>query len=396
MSKEKKEVVKQKKALLFRFGGIGDMAPCQVVGQQLKKKGYHVTFAVRYDNDNMRIADVFKDNPAFDELLDYRQLGPWATRCVKTQFGWASINTIFKDFDLVLDYMNIIESNNTSPVCKQGVGEEWQQSRSSNWTNWYDLHLAWANIDPATVPEEEKRPYFSLTKDEEKFFEGIRSKYDKVFTVQTGASSLVRTWYQGEKLVTALLKEYPNSVVFYWDAKKSVWLACTPSESSQVQIPHASPLRVSMGLIWASDVFVGADTGFTHIAEGLGVKHVALYSTVPAWTRAKYYKHQFPIDPGTTNPEYYTFNLSLGDPLRVLEGRENLSEREKLILSLTTKNIKPEQAAEILGTNDEGAMMELKSLEVKMQSFERQQSKALASVTVEQVFNKVKEALDAK
>lgn len=377
-----------KKVLLTRFGGMGDLAPLTTVGAQLKKRGWNVTLACRDGGEGQRHSDLFFKNPSFDTVLDLREVGPWHTRSVKTQLGWGSVNNIYPDFDLVLDYMNIIEGNNTSPLVND---EAWQHSRSSNWRNWYDLHLEWANIDPTQVPDEEKRPIFTLAPSEGKLFEHLKEKYSHIFVVQTNASSLSRTWYQAEKLVGMLVQAYENPLVAYWHPTQNCWVVSTKQGASKLNVPNYPALRVSMALISVADLYIGADTGFTHVAEALGVKHIAIYSTVPWWTRAKYYKFQTPIDPGQKNPEFYTFNLGLGDPLRIAEGREGMSPREKQVEKLFKQKASVEEAAEALNTDLDGARYELDAFIRKQASWERIQSKALSTVTPEMVLGKVKE-----
>lgn len=380
-----------KKILLTRFGGIGDNAPLTVVGKHLKKQGWHVTLACRDGGPGLRQSDMFFGNPSFDQVLDLRELGPWHDRCVKTQLGWCSINSIYNDFHQVIDFRNSVENNNTSPLVKETPGDEWQKSRNSNWRNWYDLSLEWANIDPTQIPEDDKRPVYTLLPGEEKVFESLKQNHSHVFVVQTNASSLSRTWYQAEKLPELLLKDYVDALVVYWDTKTNAWLMISKAGVSKLNIPNHPPLRVSMALINVADVFIGADTGFTHVAEGLGIPHIAIYSTVPWWSRAKYYKHQTPIDPGVNNPEFYTFNLGLGDPLRFTEGLQSLSEREKQVDELHKSKASAKEAAEALNTNEEGAKLELQSLGAKKASWERMQSKALSTVSAEAVVKKVSE-----
>lgn len=204
-----------KKALLTRFGGIGDAIPLTIVAQELKKRGYSVTLAVRMDGPHMRIGEIFHLHPAFDAVLDLVQIGPWNTRCVKTDMGLVSINSLYADFDLVLDYMNCIENNNTSPFAKQGFGNEWMNSRNSNWVNWYDLHLAWANINPVEVADEDKNPKLYLSDIEKKKAKELRQGFDKVFVIQTTASSKSRSWYQGEKLAAKIVESYGNACAYY-------------------------------------------------------------------------------------------------------------------------------------------------------------------------------------
>lgn len=381
------------KVLLLRFGGIGDIAPLTTVGRELKKRGLHVTFACRDGGEGQRQSDLLFKNPCFDQVLDMQEVGPWRDRCVKTQLGWCSVNSIFQDFHAVYDYRNIIENNNTSPYVKDVPSEAWQKSRNSNWRNWYDLHLEWANIDPSTVSDDDKRPVYTLVPGEETLFAKLKERYSHVIAVQSNASSLSRTWYQAEKLPEMILKDYPNAVVAYWDNAKHWWLMISKDGVSKLNVPNHPPLRVSMALLKVSDLYIGADTGFTHVAEALGVSHIAIYSTVPWWTRAKYYKYQTPIDPGIQNPEFYTFNLGLGDPLRIVDGESSLSEREKKIEELHKNKASAKEAAEVLNTNEEGATMELNALMTKRASWERMQSKALSVVTPEMVMVKVKEII---
>lgn len=385
-----------KKVLLTRFGGMGDLAPMQVVGTQLKKRGFHVTLACRYDGENQRHAEMFIQNPGFDEVLDLKQMGPWGNRCIKTQLGWCTVNSIYPDFDLVLDYMNCIENNNTSPVVKEGPGNEWQKSRNSNWRNWYDLHLEWANIDPSKVSDAEKRPFYNLLPGEEELFKDLKDKHSHLFVIQTNSSSLSRTWYQAEKLPKMLMDAYPDPLVAFWETKSNSWVLFTKRGMTRLNIAGHSPLRVSMALVAQADLFIGADTGFSHVAEGLDVKNIALYSTVPSWTRAKYYKFQTPIDPGENNPEFWTFNLGLGDPLRAIEGRAALTEREKQVEALYEQGKGVREAAEALNTDVEGAKYELQALMAKKASWDRMQSKALSTLTPEMVINKVRVIVPVK
>jgi hypothetical protein len=382
-----------KKVLLIRFGGIGDQAPMGVVGAQLKKRGYHVTMACRDDGQETKLADLYTGTDCFDEVISVREVGPYKDRCVKTQLGWCSLNCVHKDFDLVLDYMNIIEANSTSPVRAGGPGNEWQATRNSNYVNWYDMHLAWANIDPTSVPDSEKVPKFVVSPEETALISKLKSRYSHFVTIQASASSISRTWFQGKKLPDMILEKYPKALVGFWDQQVSAWILIDKEGATKLERDGISPIRSSMALVAVSDLYVGADTGFSHIAEGLGVPNIAVYSTVPAWTRNKYYKNQITIDPGVTNPEFYTFNLGLGDPLRTIDGLLSLTPREKAVEELYSLNASAEVAAEALNTDVEGATLELESFLRKRASFERQQSKALSTVSAEQVFALIQGAL---
>lgn len=381
-----------KKALLVRFGGIGDNAPMGVVGAQLKAKGYHVTAAFR-ESPGSHLTDVYRDNPCFDELLDIQMMGPWESRCVRTQIGFCTIQSIYRDFDLVLDYMNIVENNNTSPKVDSGPANAWQSSRNSNFSNWYDMHLAWANIDPSKLSDAEKTPKFYVTEKETANFAKLKKHYSHLIVIQASASSISRTWFQAKELPELIINKYPEALVALWEPSMNSWVLISKKEITKLDGEKGCSIRESMALISLCDLFIGADSGFSHIAEGLGVKNIAVYSTVPAWTRNKYYTNQIAVDPGEKNPEFYTFSLGLGDPLRTLEGENNYTERDKLIVKLRENKATSAEASAALNTDEEGARLELEAFLAKQASFERQQSKALSSVSAKEVFRLVEGVL---
>lgn len=376
------------KYLISRFSGMGDLAPMTAVGRVLKQNGHTVDMVVRNGGEDQNHPELLVDNPSFDRVFGCREVGPHKVRAIQTQHGWMQAEAIYKDYDVVVDYRNSIEANSTSPFNQKGPQHTWQQSRNSNWRNWYDLSLEWANIDPTSVLDEEKRPNFNLIGKEPELFQPMRDSFDQVFVIQPYASSLARTWYQAKVLPKLLTEKYPNCIVMTWDANKKVWVGVNKKGSNAV--PHlGSPLRFSMALISKADLFIGVDTGYSHVAEGLGVKSLVMYGTVPWWTRAKYYKYQTPIDMGINNPSFYSFSLSLGDPNRVLEGMAAFSVREQQLWDAIKQDKHPVLVAEEMNTTVEGIQVEYNALRARVHSFEHQQSQALSLVTPKLVMEHV-------
>lgn len=378
------------KVLLARFGGIGDCFPVAAAARYLADQGHDVTVALRDDGSKVKQTALFREDAKFN-TVDFKQVGPWADRCVKTPIGWQSIQTTYGNYDFVVDYMNIVENNSTSPVNNnEDLWEFWQRSRNSNYQNWYDLHLAWCNVNPAKVSNEYKRPHLVLTDGEKKAAADFKAKYTKLFVIHPYASSLARSWYQAKELVPKLLKDYEGCAIAFWNPSENNWDLLTRKGPTKLPKLDENPLRETMALVSAADLVICVDTGCSHIAEGLNVKSLVVYSTVPAWTRNKYYEHQTHIDPGEDHPEYYTFSLSLGDPLRVKDGMEALTERERQVKALFEKNVSAQEAMEALNTDGHGAELELKMLMAKKESWERQQSKSLSGITPDSVFDKIK------
>jgi Glycosyltransferase family 9 (heptosyltransferase) len=376
------------KYLIWRHGGCGDLAPITCVGRILKSRGHQVDLIVRDGGPDSNQPELLIDNPSFDNVFGAREVGPQRVRAIKTQMGWIEPQVIYKDYDVVVDYRNSIEGNSTSPYNQRGPRFAWQQSRNSNWRNWYDLSLEWANIDPTSVPDEEKRPNFNLLEGEEKLFQPMRDNFDKIFVVQPYASSLARTWYQAKALPKLLTDKYDNSIVLIWNANENCWYGFTKKGSNRVD-PLGSPMRFSMAMISKADLFIGVDTGYSHVAEGLGIKNLVMYGTVPSWTRAKYYKFQTPIDPGIEHPEFYSFSLSLGDPNRVIEGIDAFSVRERKLYEGIHAGSSPEELMEEMNTTKEGIQVEYNALKARLHSFEHQQSQALSLVTPKLVMEHV-------
>lgn len=377
------------KVLLTRFGGIGDCFPVMVAARNLVKRGHEVTVALRDDGGPVKQSSMFENTPDI-KVVDLAEIGPWRSRCVKTDNGFLSVQGTYKDYDNVIDFMGCVESNNTSPTVNQKPWEFWQRSRSSNWRNWYDLHLEWCNIDPTKVSDEDKRPFLTLTEAEIEAGKKIKGSASHLILIHPFASSLARSWFhQSKVLVTLILDKYPHAKVLYWNPQGNHWDHVTKRGVYPVQNISDKPLRDSMAIVGASDLVVAVDTGFGHVAEALGKKSLVVYSTVPAWTRNKYYKHQAHIDMGETNPEFYTFTLGLGDPLRVKEEYAKLSDRERKIEEMYNRKAEISEVCKELNTDEHGAELELRTLLAKQESWEHQQSKALTLITPEIAMAKV-------
>lgn len=389
-----KKTDKRRKVLLTRFGGNGDIAPIMVTAEQLRARGCHVTLALRSDQGATVQTDLVKHSGCYDELLDLVQMGPWGNRCVKYKYGWKAIESIYPNYDEIIDYMFSIEGNSPcrSNFIKKPT-DEWMRTRGSNWQNWYDLSLSWANIDPTTVPDKDKRPTFKLTPEETKVSTRIRSKYKTIIAINPFASSLARTWYQAKDLIPLIRAHWKEVLICSWNPMQNKWEYFTKQGSVNVDLQNKSPLRATMTLIHACDLYISVDSGFGHVAEGLKKRHITLYSTVPSWTRAKYYQYETSIDMGKDMPECYTFALMAGDPLRIEEGRNQLSDREKRLHDLYMAQGPIDEAARELNTDPIGLNMELEALAKKLESFSRLQSKALTAVTPEMVMEKIKELL---
>lgn len=377
------------KYLLTRFGGIGDCFPVLSVARYLKDQGHIVDVALREDDHGNKQIEFLNNTNYCNKALSLKEVGPWGNRCVPFKYGVVDIKSFYADYDEVIDFMHIVEYNDT---CKSSFirkpTDEWKKHRNSNWINWYDLHFAWANIDPNIVPEEYKRPEIILSGEEIEEVNNIKAYYTEIFVINSHASSLARTWYQSGEVIPLLLKKYNNPLMLNWEPGRGSWVAYTKEGAQKYTSSIKSPIRASVCVVKAASVYIGADTGFTHAAEGLGVDHISIYSSVPWWTRAKYYKHQTQIDNGD-----YTFSLTLGDPNRVKEGYDALSKKEKKLLAFHKSGASIQEAAKEFNTTPEGVDMEMQSIHKKIESFDRIQSKSISKIKPDDVVDMVEKIL---
>jgi len=259
--------IKKETVLLTRYGGLGDVAPVMIAAEQLTKRGKEVTVALRDDGGAIKQSELLKNTNLCHKILDFRQVGPWGNRCVKYKDGWKSIETIYDDYDQVVDFMYITEGNST---CRTNFVKKptdiWKVTRNSNYINWVDQHLAWVGIDPYSVPEDEKRPTFLLSKDEKKEAKKLKKGYSKLFCIHPVASSMARTWYQAKELIPMPHEEYKNCLIAVWNPTDNDWDFVLPDGKFKIDIKADSPIRSSMIVLGACEMFIGVDTGFTHVA----------------------------------------------------------------------------------------------------------------------------------
>src|SRR3990172_4068002 len=283
-----------KTAILFRLGGLGDVIILTVVARELQKRGYEVDGC--FGSPTCDTKKLLENTKLFRTIYQSGRIFTGLDVYEGEDKDAFSIEFLKNHYDLVVDYKLSVELNSHYRHI-QGQTKEWFQSQSSNYVNWMDIMLGWAGIDPATV--EDKSPVYIIEPQEREWADKIigREKGTIVFTVQLNASSLVRTWYHPQHLPGAIKDAFqmPTKVIIFDGA---TWHMVKGKSSFPIQIPKEfDPIRASAALVGSSDMFVGADSGFSHIAEALKVKSLTVYTTVPAWTRMKYYKYSYAIEP---------------------------------------------------------------------------------------------------
>jgi len=373
------------KAIMFRFGGIGDSLMLTAVARILNARGFDVTFCVPEKQVELYNNLIFiKEVKAIRRLPNLNN----GVDCVKGKYGWVSTDIIKRELHakdyLILDYKFSIEANSQWRALPRNKHHSvWCDSMNSNYMNWVDLSLAWANIDWTAVDSSAKRPVYKIEAAEiEWALQQLPS--DNFVAVNLTASSLARTFYSQVQLVKQLIElDYP---VLVFD-NKSGWTYLEKNYRKHIPV---NSVRQSAALIYNAQIGIFADSGISHIAEAIGLKNITLYTTVPAWTRCKYYLYTYPMQ---TNVECSPcFIIGKYCPLTEYEVdvlNKGLTKHEKQILKLTSNGRPPHEVAAELGTNLAGIQYELNAIANKKEALKNKEPKCMHSFDINSIIQKM-------
>lgn len=387
-----------KKALMIRMGGIGDVIALTAVAKALFAKGYEVDYFCGSPTGD--VYELLQGLTIFNKVKKVQRVNN--TDCIQDENeNWVSISILHKEYDEVFDFKNSIEHN------KSGFnsGSEWHDTINSNYINWTDLSLAWANIDPSKVKDHDKRPCINYTpKDSDesyvdKYFKWVfeetpigdkETRSCHVIGIQLQASSLVRSWYRAGDLPEMLHKKYPNDIIVIF--ANSDWYALTSSGKQKLEFPDGgNKLCYSAALIEQMDVFISADSGMSHIAEAVLTPTISMYTTVPAWTRTKYYHYAHPLEASCEC--HPCFTLDGFCPIEKKKALSSLNEMEKDIFDSGNNNGNIYEIAKKYNTIPRAIGGQFNAIKEKLQSMSAVQPQCVGSITPEMIMNKLNELI---
>jgi len=372
----------KKKALMLRVGGLGDCLILTPVAKQLHKKGYSVDYFV--GSPTGEVFELISGLPYFNSVKEISRVGN-SIDAVKDEDGhYVSVEILKKNYDEVFDFKFSVEAN------RAGINktEGWRDTLNSNYMNWVDLSLAWANFDWTKISDEDKRPeltYNSVVYDEwaEKLVP------DNVIGIQLQASTLIRTWYKSGDLPDRIYKEFPDhSVLIFTNG----WQLMNKYGTVSIHIPDKlNPLICSAALLKRCSIFISADSGFSHVAEALNIPTIGIYTTVPAWTRTKYYKYAHSLN---TDVECHPcFELNMFCPIERKNALDKLTDREKDIIKSSEENISIFDVARKYSTAPRAIEMELQSARQRLDALSAVEPACVKSITIDMIINKVHEII---
>jgi ADP-heptose:LPS heptosyltransferase len=387
-----------KTCAMFRVGGLGDILILTPIAKALYRKGYKVDFFC--GSPTGKVYELIEGLPYLNSVREVVRVN--GIDCIKDGENFISVEMLKPLYDEIFDYKYSIEDNNAGLNKK----EAWRISINSNYQNWVDLSLSWANIDPTKILDLDKRPEISFI-DSPISDNSILSKYEQwvlektpivsrkternynVIGIQLQASSLIRTWYRSADLPELIHKKYPNDIVIIFSNK---WVCITPNGRQEINIPEGyNPLCCSAALISEMNCFISADSGSSHIGEAVSTPTIGVYTTVPAWTRAKYYRYSHYLE---ANPECFPcFTLHAFCPIEKKKAEDSLSEREKDIIEGANKNLNPMDFATKYNVPPKAVEMEYNSAMQRLQALSSTEPACVKSITAEMILDKIDEVL---
>lgn len=387
-----------KTALLIRMGGMGDVLILTVVAKELKKRGYDVDLAA--GSPTCDVQKLLGNTQLFRTIIPLNRHFTNLDVYKVDEKDWAGVELLKADYDLVVDYKNSIELNSHYKHLAGSPGHEWFVSQNSNFVNWVDMMLAWAGIDPTTVADNDKIPVYKVEEEESAWAKKVvrSGDFDNIISIQTNASSLVRTFYHPDQLPKAIKDEFPDKkiVVVFFDGQ--AWHMLKGKYDFPVIVPKQfDPIRASCALVAQTDLFIGADSGFSHLAEAMQVKSLTFYTTVPAWTRMKYYKYAKAIEPiGDTFLGVQCrpcFTLDRFCPRIREKALQELTPRERLIKEGAEGGKSPVEVARELKTTPQGVVKEGEMAQQRFLALLEQQAPCSETITTDRILRAVGEML---
>ena len=296
----------KKRALVVRYGAIGDVIQSTPVFAQLKKEGYHVTF-----NCTDPAREILKHNPNIDEfavqITDYipntgTNLHDYWADMGKGYDKFCNLTGAAEDSLLIADkrvygWMDEVGKQHPELNEKNRLHNALEKCRAqAGTTNYYDQHLKYAGYD---IKGQRGELFFSDS--EEVMAQAFRARYPDKFLIMwaLAGSSYHKVYPFFTDVVQELCFKHKDIVIVSVGDKESRILERAAAVN---YLPRAGkwPLRTSMHMTKYVDLVVGPETGILNAAGCFDTPKLTMLSHSRHENLCQYWTNDYCLAPHAT------------------------------------------------------------------------------------------------
>jgi hypothetical protein len=185
----------------------------------------------------------------------------------------------------------------------------------------------------------------------------------------------------------------PDARILFFDHDSLTWILSEKVGSKRIEVGGEGGLRRSAALVERMDLLISADSGFSHVAAALGTPTLTVYTTVPGWTREKYYPKSHAIQSKLSCSPCFT--LEGWCPKQQQRTLEALPSEEKRILAYQNQRVPPQQAAAQEKMPVQAFMAAFSGIQQKLKAMCAVEPDCMRAVSPELIAARAKEILDA-
>lgn len=265
----------EKKAVVIRYGGIGDMIQAASVLPRLKEQGYHVTFNTTPDG-----MEVLKNNPYIDEFLlqdkdqvPNEELGPF----------WTAMKRRFDRF------VNLSESVEATLLRMPGsVVQLWSKEARHKICNQNYLEVTHSIAEV----EQKYDQHFYPTVEEREWAVRERARIggNLIVAISLAGSSVHKTWPYVDALIARLLTTFPDCrVILLGNEMSKILEAGWENETRVLKKSGVWKIRETLTFVCKqADLVIGPETG---VLNAVGMEEVAKICLLSHSTKENLTKH---------------------------------------------------------------------------------------------------------
>lgn len=293
----------QKRALVVRYGAIGDVIQSTPVFRKLKQEGYHVTF-----NCSPAAREILENNPNIDEfavqIKDYvpnygrnldvywQEISAGFDKFINLT-GAAEGSLLIPDRDLY-SWMDDIRKKYPEADETDVLATALKAARDRTGdTNYYDQHLKYAGYE-----EEAPRGEIFFSPAEELMAQAFREKYKGRFIVlwALAGSSYHKVYPYFHTVAQELTLRNPDVLLISTGDATGKLLERVPTAK---YLPRAGEwtLRTSMLMTKYADLVIGPETGMLNAAGCFDTPKITLLSHSSHNNFCKYFKNDYCLAP---------------------------------------------------------------------------------------------------